>query len=72
MQPAGGVGKAAATWPAARVLMVTGKEDETLALEALRAGAHGALVKPLRIEAVRSKVNTVLGREGGATLVQLS
>lgn len=58
-------------WPAARVLIATGQEDEPLALEALKTGAHGALVKPLRIEAVRMKVNTVLGRPGGAPLVQL-
>ncbi len=58
-------------WPAARVLIATGQEDEPLALEALKTGAHGALIKPLRIEAVRMKVNTVLGRPGGAPLIQL-
>ena len=59
-------------FPRARVLIVTGKEDEALALSALRAGASGALLLPLRIEAVRLKVDTVLGRAGGAALVQLS
>jgi len=58
-------------WPGARVLIVTGKEDEALALAALKAGAHGALVKPLRLEAVRLKVDTILGRPGGAPLIQL-
>jgi len=65
------IGEVTARYPAARLLIVTGKEDEELALKALRAGAHGALVKPLRIEAVRMKVDTILGREGGAPLIQL-
>ncbi|HZU63282.1 MAG TPA: response regulator [Novosphingobium sp.] len=58
-------------FPRARVLLATGREDEPLALAALAAGAHGALVKPLRIEAVRQKVDTILGRAGGMPLVQL-
>ena len=65
------VGEIAAHWPAARVLVVTGKEDEEIALSALRAGAHGALLKPLRIEAVRMKDDTILGHPGGAPLGQL-
>jgi CheY-like chemotaxis protein len=60
-----------ARYPTVRVLVVTGKEDETIAIAAIKAGAHGALVKPLTLEAVRKKVDTVLGRAGGATLVQL-
>jgi DNA-binding NarL/FixJ family response regulator len=60
-----------ARFPAARVVVVTGKEDEAQALAALKAGAHGALVKPLRLEAVRMKVDTILGRAGGMPLVQL-
>lgn len=58
-------------YPSVRILIVTGKEDEATAIGALKAGAHGALVKPLTLEAVRKKVDTILGREGGATLVQL-
>jgi DNA-binding NtrC family response regulator len=58
-------------YPSVRILIVTGKEDEATAIGALKAGAHGALVKPLTLEAVRRKVDTILGREGGATLVQL-
>ncbi|WP_067734407.1 response regulator [Novosphingobium naphthalenivorans] len=61
----------AARYPAARVLIVAGKEDEELGLAALKAGAAGALLKPLRIEAVRQKVDTILGRAGGAELIQL-
>ncbi|MCC6828306.1 MAG: response regulator transcription factor [Novosphingobium sp.] len=58
-------------YPAVRILIVTGKDDEATAIAALKAGAHGALVKPLTLEAVRRKVDTILGREGGAPLVQL-
>lgn len=58
-------------FPGARVLIVTGIEDEETAIAALKAGAHGTLVKPLRIEAVRKKVDTILGRAGGAPLIQL-
>jgi DNA-binding NtrC family response regulator len=65
------VGQMIAAFAGVRVLVVHGKPDEAAALEALRAGAHGALSKPLSIETVRKKVDTVLGR-GGAPLVQLS
>jgi len=54
-----------------RILIVCDKETEGLAVEGLKAGAHGALVKPLKIEAVREKVDTVLGRGGAKPLVQL-
>lgn len=67
---AGVIGEIAARFPGVRILVVTDKSDEAAALEGLKAGAHGALVKPLTLEAVRKKVNTVLGR-GGAELVQL-
>ncbi|MEJ2408266.1 MAG: response regulator [Novosphingobium sp.] len=63
--------KIAERYPTARVLIVAGPEDEELGLAALKAGAAGALLKPLRIEAVRQKVDTVLGRAGGAELIQL-
>ena len=59
-------------FPKARILVVAGMDEEELALEAIKSGAaHGALVKPLRLEAVRQKVDTILGRPGGAPLVQL-
>lgn len=70
-QGTGVMAELAVRWPSARVLIVTGPEDEELALRALKAGAHGALVKPLRLEAVRLKVDTILGRPGGAPLIQL-
>ncbi|MCJ2179113.1 response regulator [Novosphingobium album (ex Hu et al. 2023)] len=65
------IAEIAERYPAARVLIVAGKEDEELGLAALKAGAAGALLKPLRIEAVRQKVDTILGRAGGAELIQL-
>lgn len=54
-----------------RILIITDKSDEATALEGLKAGAHGALVKPLTLESVRKKVDTILGRGGAAELVQL-
>lgn len=65
------IGEIVCKYPGIRILIVTGKEDEATAIAGLKAGAHGALVKPLQIEAVRRKVDTLLGREGGAALVQL-
>lgn len=67
----GVVAEIAARYPGVRILIVTGKDDEATAIAALKAGAHGALVKPLTLESVRKKVDTILGRAGGATLVQL-
>lgn len=65
------VGEMAARFPGVRILIVCERASEAAALEAMRAGAHGALVKPLTLEQVRKKVDTILGRSGGATLVQL-
>lgn len=64
-------GEFAAKFPGVRVLIVCDKSDEDVAVEGLKAGAHGALVKPLTIEAVRKKVDTILGRGGAAPIVQL-
>lgn len=58
-------------FPGVRILIVTDKSEEATALEGLKAGAHGALVKPLTLEAVRKKVDTILGRGGAAPLIQL-
>lgn len=58
-------------FPGVRILIVCDKSDEATALEGLKAGAHGAVVKPLTLEAVRKKVDTILGRGGADTLVQL-
>ena len=58
-------------YPNVRILIVTDKADEATAVGGIKAGAHGAVVKPLTIEAVRKKVDTILGRGGAAPLVQL-
>lgn len=60
-----------AKYPGLRILIVCDKAQEKLAVEAMKAGAHGAVVKPLTIEGVRKKVDTVLGRGGAAPLIQL-
>ncbi|WP_454631785.1 response regulator [Bradyrhizobium cenepequi] len=62
----------ATRFPGVRLLIVTDKSDEATAVEAIKAGAHGAVVKPLTLESVRKKVDTVLGRGGAAPLIQLS
>jgi len=54
-----------------RILIVCDKADEALAVGSMKHGAHGILVKPLKIENVRQKVDTVLGRGGAKPLVQL-
>ena len=68
---AGLVKELLARFPGVRLLIVCEKSDEAIAVEGIKAGAHGALVKPLTIEAVRKKVDTILGRGGAAPLVQL-
>lgn len=60
-----------AKFPGVRVLIVCEKSDENIAIDGMKAGAHGTLVKPLVLETVRKKVDTVLGRGGAAPLVQL-
>lgn len=60
-----------AKFPAVRILIVCDKSDEATAIDGMKAGAHGALVKPLTIEAVRKKVDTILGRGGAAPLIPL-
>ncbi len=66
------IGEMTARFPGVRVLIVCDKSDEATAVEGLKAGAHGALVKPLTLESVRKKVDTILGRGGAAPIVQLS
>lgn len=58
-------------FPGVRLLITCSASDEVTAIKALEAGAHGALVKPLTLESVRRKVDTVLGRGGAAPLIQL-
>lgn len=65
------LGEFADRFDGVRILIVCDASDEGLAVEGMKAGAHGALVKPLKIENVRQKVDTVLGRGGAKPLVQL-
>lgn len=52
----------AARLAGAKVLIVADAADDPLARACLKAGAHDVLVKPLTIEAVRHKVDILLGR----------
>ncbi len=65
------VGELNSKFPGVRILVVCDKADESTAVEGMKAGAHGALVKPLTLENVRKKVDTILGRGGAAPIVQL-
>ncbi|WP_341992720.1 response regulator [Azorhizobium sp. AG788] len=65
------IGEINAAFPGVRILIVCAKADEAVAVEGMKAGAHGALVKPLTLEAVRKKVDTILGRGGAAPIIQL-
>lgn len=65
------IGEMKAKWPGVLVLIVTSKAEEAIAVEGLKAGAAGAVVKPLTLEAVRKKVDTILGRSGGDQIVQI-
>jgi DNA-binding response OmpR family regulator len=53
------------------IVIVCEKAEEAVAVEALKAGAHAALVKPLTLDAVRKRVDTILGRGGAAPLIQI-
>lgn len=70
-QGAGLVKEIAGKFDGVRILIVCEKADEATAVDGIKAGAHGALVKPLTLEAVRKKVDTVLGRDGAAQIVQI-
>ncbi len=65
------IGQLSAGFPGVRILIVYDKAEEATALEGMKAGAHGTLAKPLALEAVRKKVDTILGRGGAAPIVQL-
>ncbi len=66
------VDELATRFPGVRILIVCDRSEEATAVEGIKAGAHGALVKPLTLESVRKKVDTILGRGGAAPIVQLS
>jgi len=56
------LGDIAGRLPGAKVLLVADSPEHPLAQAGLRSGAHGVLGKPITIEAVRAKVDLVLGR----------
>jgi DNA-binding NtrC family response regulator len=58
-------------FPGVRIIIVTEKEHEAAAVDGMKAGASGALVKPVTVEAVRKKIDTILGRSGGEAIVTL-
>jgi DNA-binding NtrC family response regulator len=66
------VGELTEKFPGVRILIICAKADEAVAVDGIKAGAHGAVVKPLTLEGVRKKVDTILGRGGAAPIVQLS
>ena len=66
------VGQIVEKFPGVRILIVCDKATEGVAVEAMKAGAHGALVKPLTLYSVLKMVDTFLGRGGAAPLVQLN
>ena len=65
------IGELGTRFPGVRVIIVCERADEATAVEGIKAGAHAALVKPLVLDAVRKKVDTILGRGGAAPIVQL-
>lgn len=65
------VGELKTKFPAVQIIVVCDKADEAVAVAAIKAGANGALVKPLTLDSVRTKVDTILGRGGAAPIVQL-
>lgn len=69
---AGLIGDIRAAYPKVAILITYAKGEEEPALEGVKAGANAALAKPLTLEAVRKKVDTILGRGDGETIVQLT
>lgn len=57
-------------FPAARIAVIAGPDEQALAQSCLTAGAHGVVTKPLTIEGVRGVVDILLGRVG-APLITL-
>ncbi len=59
---AGVLGEIASALPGTKILVVTDSAGDSLAQACLKAGAHGLLAKPFRVEPVRTKVDLLLGR----------
>jgi DNA-binding response OmpR family regulator len=55
------VAEVARRWIGVRILIVANSEQDPLALAALKLGAHDVLGKPITVDGVRGKVDTLLG-----------
>jgi len=60
------IAEAAERLKVARILVIAESAADALALACVKAGAFGALIKPLTVESVRDKVDVALGRKTGA------
>lgn len=49
-------------FPNAKLLLVADSQNDPVAAEGMRQGAHAVLAKPLTVEATRKKVDRLLGR----------
>lgn len=56
------LGDIAARLPGAKIMLIADTANDPLALSGLKVGAHDILAKPLTLEAVRYKVDVLLGR----------
>jgi DNA-binding NarL/FixJ family response regulator len=56
------IGEFASHLPGAKILVVADRAIDPFIDQCVRAGAFGAISKPLRVEAVRGRVDAVLGR----------
>ncbi|KAB2944001.1 MAG: response regulator [Hyphomicrobium sp.] len=56
------LGDIAARLPGAKIMLIADMANDPLALSGLKVGAHDILAKPLTLEAVRYKVDVLLGR----------
>ncbi len=54
--------------PGAKVLVIVNSLKDGFGKEAVAAGAHGFIAKPLTIEFVRQKVDVLLGRRQGLAI----
>ncbi|WP_051329793.1 response regulator [Niveispirillum irakense] len=68
---AGLVGEFQQAFPGVRLLITCAPSEEAEVVKALAPDIHGVLLKPLTLEAVRRKVDTVLCRCGAAPLIPL-
>jgi DNA-binding response OmpR family regulator len=56
------IGQIKAAMSSVKILLVCDSADDALVKDALAQGADGTLLRPLKIETVRRRVNSALGR----------